>query len=90
MASAMAYSAPRVASATIGAVMAGAVMAGAVMAGAVMARTVMARTVKAGSVMPCDVTGVALIVANGAPTGAIRASVALAGGDRTNHGEKPG
>jgi hypothetical protein len=40
--------------------------------------------------MPCDVTGVALVVANGAPTGAIRANVALAGGDRTNHGEKRG
>jgi len=55
-----------------------------------MARTVVARAVKAGLVMPCGVTGVALMVANGAPTGAIRASVALAGGDRTYHGEKPG
>jgi hypothetical protein len=60
------------------------------MASTMMARTVVARAVKAGLVMPCDVTGVALMVANGAPTGAIRASVALAGGDRTNHGEKPG
>ncbi len=85
MASAMAYSAPRVASATIGAV-----MASAMMARTVVGRAVMARAVKAGLVMPCDVTGVALMVANGAPTGAIRASVALAGGDRTNHGEKPG
>jgi hypothetical protein len=57
---------------------------------AVVGRAVMARTVKAGLVMPCAVTGVALVVANGAPTGAIRASVALAGGDRTNHGEKRG
>lgn len=80
MASAMAQSAPRVASAAIG----------SVMASTMMARTVVARAVKAGLVMPCDVTGVALMVANGAPTGAIRASVALAGGDRTNHGEKPG
>lgn len=79
MASAMAYSVPRVASATIGAV-----MASAMMARTVVGRAVMARTVKAGLVMP------ALMVANGAPTGAIRASVALAGGDRTNHGEKPG
>jgi hypothetical protein len=76
----MAQSAPRVASAAIG----------SVMASTMMARTVVARAVKAGLVMPCDVTGVALMVANGAPTGAIRASVALAGGDRTNHGEKPG
>jgi hypothetical protein len=72
----MAQSAPRVASAAIG----------SVMASAMMARTVVARAVKAGLVMPCDVTGVALMVANGAPTGAIRASVALAGGDRTNRG----
>lgn len=85
MASAMAYSVPRVASATIGAV-----MASAMMARTVVGRAVMTRAVKAGLVMPCDVTGVALMVANGAPTGAIRASVALAGGDRTNHGEKPG
>jgi hypothetical protein len=76
----MAQSAPRVASAAIG----------SVMASTMMARTVVARAVKASLVMPCDVTGVALMVANGAPTGAIRASVALAGGDRTNHGEKPG
>lgn len=52
---------------------------GAVMTGAAMA----------SALMPGDVTGVALMVAGGALTGAARASVPLAGGHGTNNCEKP-